>query len=186
MLRAVLELVGGSPGESHCAPPIHRLSSTPSAAPRAGRPRHGKAVCPRTTLPSTGHRDRLTERFPMGGLRWLPAFSRWIAIFFAELSQAGCRTRGVDGRLVHPVLGRIQERQFLLTGLSSLRSAREFEPRGRRNIASLRFVIAPWAARYRAHSLRLAQAAARQQTQKETQQQPPRDRRARKQTNKRP
>ena len=42
----------------------------------------------------------------------LPAFSR-IAIFFAELSQVGCRTRGVDGRLVHPALGRIRESSFL-------------------------------------------------------------------------
>ena len=42
----------------------------------------------------------------------LPAFSWWIVIFFAELSQVGCRTRGVDGRLVHPALGRIQRGQF--------------------------------------------------------------------------
>ena len=41
----------------------------------------------------------------------LPAFSWWIVIFFAELSQVGCRTRGVDGRLVHPALGRIQRGQ---------------------------------------------------------------------------
>ena len=50
--------------------------------------------------------------------------------FFAELSQAGCRTRGVDGRLVHPALGRIQRGQLLLTGLGSPRSAREFGPAG--------------------------------------------------------
>ena len=65
----------------------------------------------------------------------LPAFSR-IAIFFAELSQVGCRTRGVDRRLVHPALGRIQERQFRLTGLDRrdllVNSARE-----RPNIALL-------------------------------------------------
>ena len=44
----------------------------------------------------------------------LPAFSSWIVIFFAELSQVGCRTRGVDGRLVHPALGRIQRGQVFL------------------------------------------------------------------------
>ena len=31
----------------------------------------------------------------------LPAFSQWICHFFAELSQVGCRTRGVEGRIFH-------------------------------------------------------------------------------------
>jgi len=165
--------VGGSPGESHCAPPIHRLSRTPSAAPRAGVDRvAAKAVCPPRCFPP-----------PVTGIA-LPGVSPWEGSDGARFCSDGENLSRFEPSRREPcggsrrktlpcALGRIRRRQFRLTGLSSLRSAREFEARRRRNIASLRFVIAPWAARYRAHSLRLAQAAARQQTQKETQQQPP-------------
>ena len=73
----------------------------------------------------------------------LPAFSWWIVIFFAELSQVGCRTRGVDGRLVHPALGRIRERQFLLTEQIDAVYLLLNSARGRPNFASLRVVAAP-------------------------------------------
>ena len=70
----------------------------------------------------------------------LPAFSQWICHFFAELSQVGCRTRGVDGRLVHPALGRIPRSAINLSCHATDRaSAREFTPAANRrtNNASL-------------------------------------------------
>ena len=101
----------------------------------------------------------------------LPAFSQWICHFFAELSQVGCRTRGVEGRLFHARSDGSQ-RFIFFCHIDDHRDSRlDRRARGRPNLALLCFVIAPWAARCRANSLRLAQAAAKQQTQKETQQQ---------------
>ena len=57
------------------------------------------------------------------------------AIFFAELSQAGCRTRGVDGRLVHPALGRIQRGQVFLPRCDLHRHTASELRRERPNIA---------------------------------------------------
>ena len=94
------------------------LRDPPSVAPRARRSAASRqkrcAPVRRFPPPLTGIR---TGRFPMGGLRWVCPRLMVDAIFFAELSQAGCRTRGVDGRLVHRAPGRIQQRQFLLTRL---------------------------------------------------------------------
>ena len=85
-------------------------------APRARRSTASRQKRCAPLLPSTGHTGIAVpsvspRRAPTG----LPAFSRWIAIFFAELSQVGCRTRGVDGRLVHPALGQVRRGQLLLT-----------------------------------------------------------------------
>jgi len=81
-----------APGETHCAirHPRHRALA-------AGRRVAAKTVCPLTTLPSTGHRGRLSERFPTGGLRWAcPLFMVKPIFLLSWAKQAAAREESTE------------------------------------------------------------------------------------------